>query len=214
MTLPYKAKNRVRITSAFGNRTDPISGAVNTFHGGLDLVGLDNKTICSPVNGTCVVSQIVTDKNNRTWEWGNYIVVEGEDGLMYYMCHLAERRVSVGKKVKAGDEIGVEGSTGYSTGSHCHFEVRNSLGTQINPVAVCEFEIENVAGTEWTVPETKKADLDNEPNEWSREAVEWAVGSGLLKGDEKGDLMLRKTATREQIVTMLHRLYKLIKSEI
>ena len=100
MRLPYKANNRVRISSAFGNRTDPISGETGTFHGGLDLVGIDNKTICSPVNGVCVVSQMVTDKNNRTWEWGNYIVIEGEDGLMYYMCHLAERRINVGKKVK------------------------------------------------------------------------------------------------------------------
>ena len=96
MKLPYKAGNRVRITSAFGYRTDPISGEKDTFHSGLDLVGLDNKTICSPVNGTCVVSQMITAKSNKTWEWGNYIVIQGEDGLMYYLCHLAERRVSVG----------------------------------------------------------------------------------------------------------------------
>lgn len=208
MKLPYKANNRVRITSAFGYRTDPISLEAGTFHGGLDLVGLDNKTICSPVNGTCVVSQMITAKNNRTWEWGNYIVIEGEDGLMYYMCHLAERRVSVGKKVKAGDEIGVEGSTGYSTGSHCHLEVRNTYGTQINPVALCVPEIENVVGSVWTVPEDAKADLDNEPNEWSREAIEWAQENGILKGDEKGDLMLRSNVTREQMIVFLHRYFK------
>ena len=211
MRLPYKAKNRVRITSAFGYRTDPISGETGTFHGGLDLVGLDDKTICAPVNGTCVVSQIVTDKNNRTWEWGNYVVIDGEDGLMYYMCHLSKRLVNIGEKVKVGDPIGTEGSTGYSTGSHCHLEIRNTYGKQINPVSVYETEIRNEVDTVWTVPENPKADLDNEPSEWSREAVEWAVNNGLLKGDEKGDLMLRKTATREQIVTMLHRLYKMLK---
>jgi AICAR transformylase/IMP cyclohydrolase PurH len=41
----------------------------------------------------------------------------------------------------------------------------------------------------------------------------WAVENGIMQGDEKGDLMLRKTATREQIVVMLHRLYKLLKGE-
>lgn len=208
MKLPYKAGNRVRITSAFGYRTDPISGEKDTFHSGLDLVGLDNKTICSPVNGTCVVSQMITDKSNKTWEWGNYIVIQGEDGLMYYLCHLAERRVSVGKKVKAGDEIGVEGSTGYSTGSHCHLEVRNTYGTKINPVTLCEFEIENKADTVWTVPETPKRDLDNEPSDWSREAIEWAVENGIIKGDEHGDLMLRSNVTREQMIVFLHRYFK------
>ena len=207
MRLPYKAKNRVRITSAFGYRTDPISGETGTFHGGLDLVGLDDKTICAPVNGTCVVSQIVTDKNNRTWEWGNYIAIAGDDGLIYYMCHLAERLVKDGQKVKAGDVIGTEGSTGYSTGSHCHFEVRGNNNIKINPAE--KLGIDNVAGTVITIEEEKPAkELDNIPADWAKEAVEWAVGAGILKGDENGDLMLRKNVTREQLIVFLYRYFK------
>jgi hypothetical protein len=151
---------------------------------------------------------MITDKSNKTWEWGNYIVIQGEDGLMYYLCHLAERRVSVGKKVKAGDEIGAEGSTGYSTGSHCHLEVRNTYGVKINPATLCESEIENKADTVWTVRETPKHDLDNEPSDWSREAIEWAVENGIIKGDEHGDLMLRSNVTREQMIVFLHRYFK------
>lgn len=207
MKLPYKAGNRVRITSAFDYRTDPISGKNGTFHSGLDLVGLDNKTVCSPINGVVVVSQMVTDKTNSTWEWGNYVAIEGEDGLIYYLCHLAERRVSVGKKVKVGDEIGVEGSTGYSTGSHCHFEVRGNNNIKINPAE--KLGIDNVAGTIITVEEDKPAkELDNEPSDWSREAIEWAVENGILKGDEHGDLMLRSNVTREQMIVILHRYFK------
>lgn len=210
MRLPYETDNRVRITSAFGNRTDPISGATGTFHSGLDLVGLDNKHIVAPIGGVVLVSQIVTDKTDRTWEWGNYICISGDDGNLYYLCHMSRRSVSAGKRVEEGELIGIEGSTGYSTGSHCHLEIRDKANNVINPAEL--LGIPNIPDTIITV-NNKKLDLDNEPNEWSKEAVEWAVNNGLLKGDENGDLMLRKTATREQIVTMLHRLYKLIKSE-
>ena len=207
MRLPYKAKNRVRITSAFGYRTDPISGETGTFHGGLDLVGLDSKNIVAPIGGVVLVSQIVTDKTDRTWEWGNYICISGDDGNLYYLGHLSRRSVSAGKRVEEGELIGIEGSTGYSTGSHCHLEIRDKANNVINPAEL--LGIPNIPDTIITI-NNKKLDLDNEPNEWSKEAVEWAVNNGLLKGDENGDLMLRKTATREQIVTMLHRLYKMI----
>ncbi len=208
----------VRITSAYGYRTDPISGAAGSWHGGLDLVGQGSKILCSPIGGVVLVSQMVTDKSNRTWEWGNYVCISGDDGNLYYLCHMASRAVVAGQRVEEGDTIGVEGSTGYSTGSHCHFEVRDPVSKQIDPTPL--LGIENRAGTVWTVPnhikekeEESMAELDNKPAEWSEEAIAWAVENGILKGDEKGDLMLRKNATREQIAVMLHRLYEKIKSE-
>lgn len=207
MKLPYKSGNRVQITSAFGYRTNPINNTTGEFHSGLDLVGLDDKTVCAPVDGVVAVSQIVTDKTNRTWEWGNYIAIAGDDGLIYYMCHLSERLVKDGQKVKAGDVIGIEGSTGYSTGSHCHFEVRGNNGIKINPAE--RLGIDNVSGTVITIEEEKPAkELDNIPADWAKEAVEWAVDTGILKGDENGDLMLRGNVTREQMIVFLHRFFK------
>ena len=215
MNLPYKIGNRVRITSEFGYRTDPISGEAGAFHGGLDLVGVDSKNLYSPVGGVVLVSQMVTDKANRTWEWGNYVCISGDDGNLYYLCHMARRAVNVGERVEAGELIGIEGSTGYSTGSHCHFEVRDKNNKQINPAEL--LGIPNVAGEVITVNEKVITDntetSDSIPAEWSREAVKWATKNGVLQGNEKGDLMLRSTATREQIVTMLHRLYTQIKKE-
>lgn len=213
MNLPYKVGNRVKITSPFGFRTDPISGTANAFHGGLDLVGLDDKTICSPVDGVVLVSQIVTDTTNRTSEWGNYVAIRGSDGLVYYFCHMEKRIAEAGQKVKVGDPIGIEGSTGYSTGSHCHFEIRGADHMQENPAK--KLNIPNVAGTIITIKEDTEMELklDNTPSSWSEEAIEWAVNNGILKGDENGNLMLRENATREQIVVMLHRVYKLIKAE-
>jgi len=215
MTLPYKPGRLVKITSAFGYRTDPVSGQESSFHGGIDLVGVDSKNLYSPVSGVVLVSQMVTDKSNLTWQWGNYVCIGGDDGNLYYLCHMASRAVDANERVEEGDIIGIEGSTGYSTGSHCHFEVRDKNNKQLNPAEL--LGIPNVAGEVITVNAKVITDntetSDSIPAEWSREAVKWATKNGILQGNEKGDLMLRSTATREQIVTMLHRLYTQIKKE-
>jgi hypothetical protein len=75
---------------------------------------------------------MVTDKNNLTWQWGNYVAVMGEDGCTIYYCHLDKRCVKQGDRVKAGDVIGVMGNTGYSFGKHLHFEVRPKNVKAIN----------------------------------------------------------------------------------
>ena len=124
MRLPYE-KGNIRITSAYGMRT--LNG-VTANHYGLDMVGMQSKNIVSVSDGTVVQSRIVTDRSNLTWQWGNYVAILNTDGKTCYYCHLSERKVKIGQKVKAGQIIGVEGSTGYSTGSHLHFEVR--IGTQ------------------------------------------------------------------------------------
>jgi hypothetical protein len=128
---------------------------------------------------------------------------------------MARRAVNVGERVEAGELVGIEGSTGYSTGSHCHFEVRDKNNKQLNPAEL--LGIPNVAGEVIAVNAKVITDntetSDSIPAEWSREAVKWATKNGILNGNEKGELMLRSTATREQIVTMLHRLYTQIKKE-
>lgn len=126
MTLPYKGT--VRVTSPFGWRT---LGGVREYHKGIDLVGA-NKTVYAVVGGVVGQSTIITDTANRTSEWGNYVRVDGEDGRLYYYCHLSKRIVTRGMKIKAGDALGIEGSTGKSTGSHLHFEVREN-GVSIDP---------------------------------------------------------------------------------
>lgn len=215
MNLPYRLGERVRVSSAYGYRTDPITGENGAWHGGLDLAGQGSKLLCSPIGGVVLVSQIITDKTNRTWEWGNYVCISGDDGNLYYLCHMARRSAVAGERVEEGEIIGVEGSTGYSTGSHCHFEVRDKNNKQINPAEL--LDIPNIAGSEVTVTsreETQAATGDSIPTEWSREAVKWATKNGIMQGNEHGDLMLRKNVTREQLVVMLYRLYNKIKSEL
>ena len=138
MMLPYKGD--VRVSSPFGWRT--MNGE-RVYHKGIDLVGTD-KTVRAVVGGVVGQSIIITDPKNRTSEWGNYVRVDGEDGRLYYYCHLSKRLVDRGTKVSVGDAIGIEGSTGKSTGSHLHFEVREN-GKSIDPTTI--IGIRNAVGT-------------------------------------------------------------------
>ena len=138
MQLPYKGD--VRVSSPFGWRT--MNGE-RVYHKGIDLVGTE-KTVRAVVGGVVGQSILITDPTNRTSEWGNYVRVDGEDGRLYYYCHLSKRLVGRGAKVSVGDAIGIEGSTGKSTGSHLHFEVREN-GKSIDPTTI--IGIRNAVGT-------------------------------------------------------------------
>lgn len=130
-------QGKCRISSPFGDRLLP-NGDKRT-HKGIDCVGIDSKNIIAPTNGSIVSSQIITNKNNATWEWGNYVKMDDLNGFYLFSCHLASRAVKAGQRVVKGQLIGVEGYTGYvypqnANGSHLHFEVRRkSDGVSINP---------------------------------------------------------------------------------
>ena len=215
MKLPYTPGTSVRLVSGYGVRTDPITGKPNVSHLGVDLVGDGDKLIRAVTGGYVLQSRIVYDTSNPTSEWGNYISIKGDDGYVYYYCHLLTRCVESGEFVGAGQIIGVEGSTGRSTGSHLHFEVRKDVvGDTVNPADV--LGIPNVNGTyteqeESVVEEEKKSKkTDSEPQEWSKAAVEWAVENGIIYGDGNGDLMLREPCTREQMLVFLYRMLQIL----
>ena len=122
-SAPFKS-GAFRVTSPYGNRP-----SMGDFHNGIDLVGLDGDTAVTAVCGGRVMqSRMVTSKTNRTWEWGNYVSVQQDDGVTVYYCHLASRAVKQGQRIEAGDDIGVMGNTGDSFGAQLHFEVR--IGNQ------------------------------------------------------------------------------------
>lgn len=121
LRLPYKS-GTVRVTSPYGTRT--LSG-VQEMHKGVDLVGT-MKNIVAPCAGKIGWAGEYNDKaaGGHTWEWGKYVRLETDDGYAVYMCHMSSIAVKQGQRVNTGDVLGVEGSTGKSTGNHCHFEVR------------------------------------------------------------------------------------------
>lgn len=208
MRLPYSPGTQVCLVSTYGRREDPITHEQDVPHWAFDLVGIGDKSIFAVVGGTVLMSRMVTDKSNPTSEWGNYISIAGDDGLVHYYCHLSERWVVAGERIEPGQGIGVEGSTGRSTGSHLHYEVRWSVvGDTLNPAEI--LGIPNEEGV-YVVEENNKANgrTDSEPQEWSREAVEWAVANGIIFGDGNGNLMLREPCTREQVIAFLYRMYQ------
>ena len=141
MRLPYKT-GAVRVTSPYGNRV--LFGS-EEFHKGVDLVGTD-KTLVAPCAGKVGWAGVYNDSasGGRTWEWGGYVRIDTPDGYSVYLCHMATVAVRIGQEVSEGDVIGTEGSTGKSTGNHCHFEVRKG-GKSADPTSY--LGIANRAGT-------------------------------------------------------------------
>ncbi|MDE6670784.1 MAG: M23 family metallopeptidase [Ruminococcus sp.] len=111
MNSPYMGK--FQVTQEFKGR----------FHDGLDLVGIDSKEIHSTVNGIVHYAGWENPANHFQG-FGLYVCIRSNGGNFYYFGHLSEIRVKSGDTVRITDVIGVEGSTGSSTGSHCHYCAR------------------------------------------------------------------------------------------
>ena len=105
-------------------------------HDGLDLVGIDSKEIHATATGEVVFAGW-ENPHDVYQGFGQYVVILA-DGHYYHYGHLSEIRVSVGQQVRCTDVIGIEGSTGSSTGSHCHYCVRTSMspGTALDVCAI------------------------------------------------------------------------------
>ena len=153
MIIPFKCDS-VRVTSGYGKRT--LFGK-SEFHGGYDMVGVGSTDVVAAVGGTVATSQIVTDANSRTSEWGNYVCIKTDNGQYHYYCHLKSRAVSKGQRVKAGDKLGVMGATGKVTGVHLHFEVRGADGK----MKICPADVLGIANKVGTYTKsTLDRDLD------------------------------------------------------
>lgn len=113
------------ITSPFGWRTHPISGA-SRFHAGLDIGAGHGTPIGSAGSGTVILA---------SWYggYGNAVVIDHGGGLTTLYGHQSSLAVSAGQSVSTGQVIGYVGSTGYSTGPHLHFETREN-GNPVNPM--------------------------------------------------------------------------------
>jgi murein DD-endopeptidase MepM/ murein hydrolase activator NlpD len=118
-----------RITSPFGWRTHPIFNS-RSFHSGVDIGGPNLGAIKASNSGKVIYSG---------WYGGYGKVVIVEHGIINgkpittLYAHMNSIAVSNGQKVSKGQTLGYEGTTGYSTGPHCHFEVRVN-GQPNNPL--------------------------------------------------------------------------------
>lgn len=112
------------ITSEFGWRTHPIFGT-SRYHSGLDI-GADYGDPIRAADGGVVIY--------AAWMggYGYAVIIDHGNGISTLYGHNSELLVSEGTRVYKGQVIARAGSTGYSTGPHCHFEVRQN-GTPVNP---------------------------------------------------------------------------------
>lgn len=115
----------------------PISGVVTLEFGQPDLpyqpvhTGIDIATkFGTPV--TTFMKGKVNFIGNLNWGYGNYITIDHGNNVTSLYGHLSNINVKVGQEVKPGDVIGEEGSSGWSTGPHTHFETR-VYGVPVNP---------------------------------------------------------------------------------
>ena len=106
------------ITSYYGWRTNPISGA-RSFHDGVDVSMPVGTELYSPVSGKIRLAK--SDSYG-----GKYIQVLASDGKGHWCLHLSEFKVKVGDLVQQGQLIGISGNTGQSTGPHTHFGLQSN----------------------------------------------------------------------------------------
>lgn len=125
-SIAGKGFGGLRFTSGFGSRVHPISGK-RSFHAGIDLAGPIGTPIRARHGGTVISS-------GWAGGYGNMVSILGTNGLEYRYAHNSRNYVRPGQFVPAGMTIAAMGSTGDSTGSHLHFEVRRG-GQAINPMA-------------------------------------------------------------------------------
>ncbi len=125
-TFTWPAPGYSTITSGYANRVDPITGEPNAYHNGIDIGAPYGSDIVAAHDG--VVAWAYYSQTA-----GNFIGIDHGDGLYTVYMHCSKLLVSENQTVKAGETIGLVGSTGRSTGPHLHFGVRLN-GEYVNPM--------------------------------------------------------------------------------
>ena len=117
-------EKKFEFSAGWGHSSGPHAGRS---HAGIDLAAPTGTPIVSATDGKVIQA-------GGNGGYGNLVTIRTDDGHEILYAHLSKIGVKRGDKVKAGEQIGKMGSTGYSTGPHLHFEVQNKKGNAINPL--------------------------------------------------------------------------------
>lgn len=123
LAMPVKA--RFRYTSKFGMRSDPKTGG-RKMHKGVDMAGPKGTPILATADGKVIFAGVQSG-------FGKFIKIRHSSGYVTAFAHLDSIDVKQGQIVTRGEQIGRMGSSGRSTGSHLHYEVRLD-GKNMNPM--------------------------------------------------------------------------------
>lgn len=135
---PVSNKNLEMVASGFGYRIDPIYKTVK-MHTGLDFAAAMGTPIYATGNGT------VSASDYDDGGYGNHVIINHGYGYQTLYGHMIKIKTRRGERVKRGQVIGWVGSTGKSTGPHCHYEVIKN-GEKIDPV---HFFFNDLTATEY-----------------------------------------------------------------
>lgn len=123
---PVSNKDLTRIASGFGYRIDPIYKTTK-MHAGIDFTAPQGTPIYATANG------VVKIAGNIGNGYGNHVIINHGYGYETLYGHMVRVKARNGQNVKRGEVIGWVGSTGKSTGPHCHYEI-HKYGNKIDPV--------------------------------------------------------------------------------
>ena len=124
-TWPVPGYGESAISSYFGNRVPPTSGATAN-HGGIDIAAPEGTSIVAANSGTVISS-------GPARGYGNWIRIDHGNGIISIYGHMKTLLVSVGQEVRAGEVIALVASEGTSTGNHLHFQIELN-GTAVDPL--------------------------------------------------------------------------------
>ena len=114
--LEWPVEGRYYVSSGYVGRISPVGNGYE-FHTGIDIPAPEGYEIRAAEDGTVI---------NAGWinGYGNTVIIDHGGGISTLYAHNSSVEVENGQSVHRGDVIALCGSTGYATGSHCHFEVR------------------------------------------------------------------------------------------
>ncbi|QRN86044.1 peptidoglycan DD-metalloendopeptidase family protein [Clostridia bacterium] len=195
-----------RITSPYGPRIHPITKK-QSFHTGIDLVvGPHKSPIKAFVPGT-VVHAKMAESGTGLGGYGIVVAIVDSFGALHMYAHLNSVDVKKGDNVNEFQIIGRQGTTGISTGSHCHYEVRLKSspsfgwGTHTNPGKYLE---------ELEAKHMSKHFKDLPEDHWGAAEAEYLNSLGMLNPNNAGNLRPFDTITRIETVALIARAVRLL----
>lgn len=170
-------------------------------HDGLDLVGLDSKEIHATIDGKIIYAGWENNADHRQG-FGQFVCILGTDGNYYYYGHMSQIKTSTGAQVHCTDVIGIEGDTGHSFGSHCHYCVRPifAAGRFLDVCAISG--IPNALGiyddgyrpSSTPTPEPTPATPDPEPTPTPDDTTDKDGFGRIVIGDKEYDVTLKESS--------------------
>jgi murein DD-endopeptidase MepM/ murein hydrolase activator NlpD len=203
-----------RISSPFGMRIHPITHKPK-FHKGIDYVKGHDEPIYAVVGGLVTHARMGKD-GSGFGKYGNVVAIEDKYGSLHVYAHLNSCLVKEGKRVEKGTVIGRQGTTGQSTGSHLHYEVRKKSSPSFGWEASENSVYEPIAYLENYFAKEKKEEPQIFPDvandRWSTKEIKSAVQNGFMRGYPDGTFRPGQQVTREELACTLVRIMKLINS--